>query len=182
MEDNEIIVASANPVKIAAVQMAFEQMFPEKTWRVRGEPMPSGVSDQPRTDAETLQGAENRATAAMRAFPNAAFWVGIEGGVQPLGEELLSFAWVVVRGSNGKVGKARSGSFLLPPRVVELVNAGYELGDADDIVFGQSNSKQKMGAVGLLTGGAIDRIALYAHAVMLALIPFGRAWQAAAEH
>jgi len=182
MESKRIIVASANPVKIEAVQIAFERMFPQHEWEVMGKSVPSGVSAQPRTDTETLQGAENRTAAAMRAFPKVAFWVGIEGGVQPLGEELLSFAWVVVRGSNGKVGKARSGSFLLPPRVVELVNAGYELGDADDIVFGQSNSKQKMGAVGLLTGGAIDRTALYAHAVMLALIPFGRAWQAAAEH
>ncbi len=181
MKGNEIIVASANPVKIAAVRLAFEQVFPERGWRVRGEPMPSGVGDQPHTDAETLQGAENRATAAMRAFPNAAFWVGIEGGVHPLGEDMLSFAWVVVRGHNGTVGKARSGSFLLPPKVVELVNAGYELGDADDIVFGQFNSKQKMGAVGLLTGGAIDRTALYEHAVTLALIPFGKAWQTAAE-
>lgn len=182
MEDNEIIVASANPVKIAAVRMAFERMFPQEVWHVRGEPMPSGVSDQPRTDAETLRGAENRAAAAMRAFPHAAFWVGIEGGVHPLGEEMLSFAWVVVRGRAGAVGKARSGAFLLPPKVVDLLKAGYELGDADDIVFGQSNSKQKMGAVGLLTGGAIDRTALYEHAVTLALIPFGGAWKATEGH
>ena len=47
-----------------------------------------------------------------------------------------------------------------------------ELGEADDIVFGQSNSKQKSGAVGLLTGDIIDRKSLYEEAVVLALIPF----------
>jgi inosine/xanthosine triphosphatase len=32
----------------------------------------------------------------------------------------------------------------LPPKIVELLQQGMELGDADDIVFGQTNSKQKM--------------------------------------
>ena len=63
-------------------------------------------------------------------------------------------------------------SFYLPPQVAELVRQGVELGEADDIVFGQSNSKQASGAVGLLTGDVIDRAGLYEGAVILALIPF----------
>jgi non-canonical (house-cleaning) NTP pyrophosphatase len=46
------------------------------------------------------------------------------------------------------------------------------LGEADDIVFGRSNSKQDNGAVGLLTDNVIDRAQLYEHAMILALIPF----------
>ena len=41
-----------------------------------------------------------------------------------------------------------------------------------DQVCAESNSKQKSGAVGLLTNNAIDRTAYYAHAVTLALAPF----------
>jgi non-canonical (house-cleaning) NTP pyrophosphatase len=47
-----------------------------------------------------------------------------------------------------------------------------ELGEADDCIFGRSNSKQINGAVGILTADAVDREELYAHAVLLALIPF----------
>jgi non-canonical (house-cleaning) NTP pyrophosphatase len=47
-----------------------------------------------------------------------------------------------------------------------------ELGDADDLVFARQNSKQKNGAVGLLTADAIDRLELYIPAVIFALIPF----------
>ena len=47
-----------------------------------------------------------------------------------------------------------------------------ELGDADDQVFGTHNSKQKGGAVGLLTHQLIDRTAYYREAIILALIPF----------
>jgi len=53
-----------------------------------------------------------------------------------------------------------------------LIRQGKELGEADDIVFGRSNSKQENGAVGLLTDNAIDRAQLYEHAMILALIPF----------
>ncbi|MEM6529629.1 MAG: DUF84 family protein, partial [Chloroflexota bacterium] len=52
------------------------------------------------------------------------------------------------------------------------VRGGMELGDADDIVFGRSNSKQQTGSVGLLTGDALTRETYYLHAVVLALIPF----------
>jgi non-canonical (house-cleaning) NTP pyrophosphatase len=69
-------------------------------------------------------------------------------------------------------GYARSGSFMIPPSVARLVREGKELGIADDIIFGRENSKQKNGAIGLLTDDAIDRKALYEHAVVLALVPF----------
>jgi inosine/xanthosine triphosphatase len=129
------------------------------------------------TSQETLQGAINRALAAQLLMPGADYWVGIEGGVQPAPEgaltpgELCAFAWVVVIGANG-MGKGRTGLFFLPPRVAELVRQGKELGEADDIVFGRTNSKQENGAVGLLTGDALDRAGFYEQAVVLALIPF----------
>ncbi len=70
------------------------------------------------------------------------------------------------------MGKSRTGTFRLPEPVARLVREGRELGEADDVVFGRSNSKQEEGAVGLLTGNVIDRAALYEHAVILALAPF----------
>jgi Protein of unknown function DUF84 len=73
---------------------------------------------------------------------------------------------------NGGVGKGRTGTFFLPEAVAELVRQGKELGEADDIVFSQVNSKQDQGAIGLLAGNVVDRTQLYTHAVILALIPF----------
>ncbi len=84
---------------------------------------------------------------------------------------MAAFAWIVVR-SQEMIGKARTGTFFLPPAVAELIRQGKELGEADDIVFGRSNSKQENGAVGLLTDNVIDRTQLYEHAMILALIPF----------
>jgi inosine/xanthosine triphosphatase len=166
-----VIVASGNPVKVQATLNAFTRMFAPGQFEVDGARVPSGVGAQPMSDAETLRGAEQRAEAAEKQEERADFWVGIEGGVEENGGELLAFAWVVVR-SAGFSARGRSGSFVLPAPVSDLIRAGKELGEADDIVFGRRNSKQKEGALGLLTGKVIDRRELYEHAILLALVPF----------
>ena len=84
---------------------------------------------------------------------------------------MLTFAWIYIKGEK-LIGKGRSASFFLPEKVADVVKQGKELGDADDIVFGKSNSKQQNGAVGILTGDVITRTALYVPAVILALVPF----------
>ena len=179
MRTYHVVVASQNPVKVEAVRRGFQRWFLHDTLRVNAVAVPSGVSDQPMSDEETQQGARQRALRASRARPSADFWVGIEGGVAWHGNDLLAFAWIAVYHKNHIWGMARTGAFMLPPAVAALVRAGYELGEADDRVFGETNTKQRMGAVGLLTQGLIDRTALYEHAVLLALIPFGEAWKQA---
>lgn len=167
----QIIVASGNPVKLQAVKTGFEQVFGDGIFDVQGLAVASGVDDQPFTHEETLQGAMNRVEKVQQETPQADFWVGVEGGVEDVDGELHAFAWIVVRSASLQ-GKGCTGTFVLPPRVAELVHGGMELGDADDVVFQRSNSKQENGAVGLLTGDVITRASLYAHAVVLALIPF----------
>lgn len=166
-----IIVASENPVKIESARQGFAQVFADTELDVTGIAVPSGVSDQPMSDAETLRGADNRAHNARQAQPEADYWVGIEGGVEALDGALQAFAWIVVLG-DGRIGRGRTGTFILPDEIAALIHQGVELGHADDAVFGRSNSKQKNGSVGILTGDRIDRVAFYVPAVVLALIPF----------
>jgi inosine/xanthosine triphosphatase len=171
MLTKKVIVASTNPVKIQAARLGFEKMFPDQAFDVTPLKIDSQVSDQPMSSEETLQGALNRAMAAARQAPDANYWAGIEGGVEDQGDEMIAFAWIVIY-TPGLVGKGRTGTFYLPAPIVELIRQGKELGEADDIVFKQSNSKQANGAIGILTRNVIDRSGLYEHAVILALVPF----------
>lgn len=171
MDSKEIVIASLNPVKINTVRMGFEKVFPGQEMTFRGVTVKSGVSDQPLTDEVTLLGAVNRATAASITVPEGDFWVGIEGGVAMIDERMTSFAWIVIK-SLTQTGMARTGTFFLPPKVAELIKQGKELGEADDIVFGLTNSKQQNGAVGILTKDLLNRTSYYEPAVILALIPF----------
>lgn len=166
-----IAVASNNPVKIQAALLGFQRVFPTAQFDVVGISTASGVSDQPMSDDETLTGARQRARNVRAQVAEADYWVGIEGGVQPHDEALEAFAWIVVLGRD-RSGHARTASFTLPDEVTALIRQGVELGLADDQVFGREDSKRSNGSVGLLTHDVIDRTEYYAHAVVLALIPF----------
>eukprot|EP00753_Platysulcus_tardus_P013267 PLAT3648.3.p1 GENE.PLAT3648.3~~PLAT3648.3.p1 ORF type:complete len:225 (-),score=92.62 PLAT3648.3:162-836(-) len=196
-----VAVGSGNPVKVQAVRSAFVLQFPDHDIVTLEYAVASGVPDQPVGETETRRGARNRAQAALEASrahdgvePAAAstledvdFAVGLEGGISFSASEagdaedaadlpamgMVCFAWMaVLKVADGRWGFGRTGSFQLPPKVAELVEGGMELGDADDVVFGESGSKRKQGAVGLLTGGSIDRTSYYVHALVLALVPF----------
>ena len=167
----KIIIASKNPVKVNAVVNAFQKMFPTENFDAEGVSAASGVNKQPQNDSETFQGALNRAENASKVT-DADFWIGIEGGIEEKNSEMNAFAWVVVKAKDGSFGKSRTGTFFLPPKVAEFIKQGKELGEADDIVFGRTNSKQENGAVGILTNNVLDRTKYYTEAVILALIPF----------
>jgi non-canonical (house-cleaning) NTP pyrophosphatase len=70
------------------------------------------------------------------------------------------------------MGCGKTSFFQLPKKIQNLVENGVELGEADDEVFGRKNSKHKDGAVGILTGGLVDRTSYYKEAVVMSLIPF----------
>jgi non-canonical (house-cleaning) NTP pyrophosphatase len=181
-----------------------------------------GVSNQPFGDAETREGAINRAKAAYEAAYSVEnesmrpdFAVGLEGGLenhqfcQPIAQEqsdhqpvtpkeLWCMAWIAILGSQSETciaakaeddtfssskgecrasswGYAKTGSFLLPPKLSELIlDENMELGNADDMLFSRNNSKHGQGTVGRLTDGRIDRDDYYVHALKLALIPWIR--------
>ena len=168
----KVVVASTNPVKINTVRLGFSKMFPKMLTNIEGIAVSSDVSEQPLSEEEALMGAQNRIKNVFRLSSKANFWVGIEGGLQEVSGEMEAFAWIVVKSKNGKMGKGRTASFFLPQKIAELIKQGKELGEADDIVFGRTNSKQINGAVGLLTGNVITRTTDYEQAMILALVPF----------
>lgn len=176
----KIAVGSTNKVKVNAAKEGAEKSFlGEAVIEAEGFDVPSNISDQPFGDAETQLGAINRAKNAYEEYTNKYqiapdFAVGLEGGVMnSVSEsELECFAWIVVY--DGKsFGKARTGSFTLPPVIRDLILIEkMELGLADDLVFKTINSKQGGGSVGQFTRGVIDRTSYYVHAAVLAFIPF----------
>ena len=157
-----------NPVKINATKKAFEDVFTDH-FEFEGVSADSLVSDQPMSNDETLKGATNRLQNIQHL--EADYLVSIEGGVDLLDNNYEAFAWIVIS-DKSKIGKAKTATFPLPLKISNLIKEGYELGDADDMVFKRSNSKQKNGAVGILTDNLINRTDYYAHAIILALIPF----------
>lgn len=164
----KVIIASKNPVKINATKKAFENVFNDR-FEFEGFSADSLVSDQPMNNIETLTGAMNRLENIQHL--KADYFVSIEGGVDLIDDNYEVFAWIIISDKK-KTGKAKTATFPLPLKISKLIKEGYELGDADDMVFKRSNSKQKNGAVGILSNNLINRTDYYVHAIILALIPF----------
>jgi inosine/xanthosine triphosphatase len=168
----KVVVASQNPVKLTSAQLGFEKMFPNETFTFEGVKTNSGVNDQPQNDEEAFTGACNRVEHASQLQPDADYWVGQESGIDTFHGDMSAYGWVVIKSKAGKMGKGKTCVFFLPPAVSDLIKQGKELGEADDIVFGRSQSAQANGAVGLLTGDALTRTTYYIDAVAIALVPF----------
>lgn len=168
----KVIIGSLNPVKGDVVKDAFHKVFPHIDFEFVMNASESGVADQPFGIVETRLGAANRATSCAAAFPDADYFVGLEGGIEVIDGEYWISAWMCVQDAFGKSGFGRTSAVQLPPAVTELIKNGMELSDAADVVFDESNSGQKGGAVGFLTNNLISRKDFYMDAMVFALVPF----------
>ena len=164
-------VGSENPVKINCVTQAVAEFWNE--FKVVGVNTDSQVSAQPKTEAEMYTGALNRARHSLGKISEANFGVGIEGGIVDAESGMWAFAVIVIADRHHRISEGQTGRFKLPEGVAQLIREeGLELGEADDRFFERENSKQKEGAIGILSDGKITRLDLYKPAVVFALLPF----------
>lgn len=163
----DVAVGSENPVKVAATR----RRFPDAT--VAGVPVDSGVAEQPFGVEETVAGARTRARRALAGCEAADRGVGIEGGVtRPRAADgLWLVMWAAVT-DGSREGLGAGPSLRLPDRVAGRLAAGAELGPVMDDVVGTEGVARDRGAVGVLTGGSLDRETALAAAVGAALGPF----------
>lgn len=166
-----IVIGSLNPVKINASETTFKRAFSDTLITVQAVDAPSGVSDQPMSDGETLLGARNRVQSAQQLYPNADFYVAFEGGVDEFAYGIATFAYVVIAGKSA-TSVGRTANLPLPRRFFQALQQGEELGDVLDAHFQTTNIKQRGGAIGLLTNQHESRQSTYEQALMLALAPF----------
>ena len=165
-----VIVGSENPVKIEVARQAFEKVFPGEQFEFKGYRAVSNVSDQPKSDEETLRGAYNRIADCKIKFPDAAFWVAQESGVIDDISQMFETSHIIIESKEGIVGRAKAASFEIPYPIAQAIRLGGELGPAADKMFGVANSKQQGSIVGLLTNNLVDRTSTYLQSAIFALL------------
>jgi inosine/xanthosine triphosphatase len=162
-------VGSTNPVKAAATESALDA-FPEA--EVESVAVESGVSEQPFGEAETVEGAENRARNVLAAG-EYDLGVGLEGGVAEIESAGGLFLVMWAAATDGeRIGRGAGPRLRLPTSIASRVREGEELGPVMDDVLDMENVAEKQGAAGALTAHAIDREGALRQAVAGALGPF----------
>lgn len=159
-----IAIGSNNPSKIKAVVETFNEFG--KAITIESIDAPSGVSNMPFSDEETMQGAVNRAEYSLeKTGADMAF--GLEGGVMetPFGLILCNWGALAVNGQETLIaGGAR---IRLPDEIAERLRNGEELGPLMDRYSKRKNVRSNEGAIGILTNGAINRTDMFRHIIKL---------------
>ncbi len=125
----KICVGSENPSKINAVHDILYDYKIFKTAEVIGVSVKSGVSDQPMTLNETVDGAINR---AKNAFKGCDFSIGLESGLMTVVGTKSGFMNMTVCAIfNGKnIALGLSAPYEIPYKIIKLIKSGMELQDA----------------------------------------------------
>jgi inosine/xanthosine triphosphatase len=158
----KIIIGSTNPAKVAAVKQA----FPYQPAQFISLDIPSGVSEQPFSDDETIKGAINRANGALQRG-NGDIGIGLEGGVQESEHGLLVCNWGALVSNKNEPIIAGGARFLLPEAIANKLRAGEELGPVMESYAKNKNVRKNEGAVGIFTNGLINRAEMFAHIMNL---------------
>lgn len=156
----DVVIGSKNPAKIAAVKEVFSSD------NVLAAGAPSLVSDQPFSDAETRQGAINRAAGSLKAV-SADIGIGLEGGVMYVDGKLYLCNWGALVTSNDVMHTGSGARVLLPSEIEAELRQGMELGCVIDDYAKREDVRKKEGAIGIFTNDRISRKTMFAHVVKL---------------
>ncbi len=165
----KVAIGSTNRAKVKAVRTVINKVWPDA--QLAPVAVASGVDEMPMTSDECLEGARNRARAAL-AITGFDLAIGLEGGVHPEYNHLMLLGWAVAVDQAGNEGVGGGARLPLPESIARRVLSGEELGPVMDELLNQKNVRQKGGAVGALTTGLVLRSETFALAVAYALAPF----------
>ncbi|ARK23802.1 hypothetical protein SporoP37_03205 [Sporosarcina sp. P37] len=157
----KFVLGSKNQAKKRAAVRVIEHCMENST--ISSVSVPSGVSDQPMSDAETRRGAINRAMAAAQG----AYGIGLEGGVHMLEGVMYLCNWGALATPEGEVYTAAGAQIPLPEELADEIRNGKELGDAVDRYFNKKQIRMSEGAMGMLTAQLVPRDALFEHIMRL---------------
>lgn len=173
----KIIIGSANPQKIKAVQeLASVYEFMQNA-DVLGVEVDSGISDQPKTLDEIILGAKNRAQNAFNSTTDATLGFGIESGIMPAPHTKTGFvnlcACAIYNGNDFYIGL--SGAFELPSEVINLIiNEGMNTSEACKKIGLTSHEYvgHADGIIGILSKSKLTRLTYSKQAAQMALVRY----------
>lgn len=167
-----IVVGTQNALKARAVEDAFRLAFPRVRATCRAVRVRPGAPEQPRNE-ETYFGALRRAERALALDARSDYGVGVEAGLiwNPHFRRWTDVQYAVVVDRTGRRTEAHGGGFYYPDPVTQDVLKGKTISDVVGPMAKDRRLGSTTGAIGFLTRGALERRALTAHAVLLALAP-----------
>jgi inosine/xanthosine triphosphatase len=163
----KVAVGTNNPVKLAAAKNVFTRIYGNVT--VEARKVSSGVPPQP-FGSDTVKGAMNRAKNEYKSG-EYDYGVGIEAGLSDVEGFILDVQFCAIYDAVDGITLGCGSGFVYPPIVISEVLGGREVGDVMSELSGIPDLGKKLGAIGYLSHGMLDRTQLTEQSVLMALIP-----------
>lgn len=172
----KVVIGTKNKAKIAAVEEQFSDYPALANASISGVEVASGVSEQPLSLSETVQGAVNRARAAKNSDSDIDYGIGLESGLFEVPETLSGYLDIcicaIVDDAHTYVGTSSGWEFPNPEVIKSMIESGLDMtqtslkaGLTQDEELGQNQ-----GAIGLVTNGRLDRKGYTKESIRNALI------------
>ncbi|MFD1777584.1 DUF84 family protein [Fredinandcohnia salidurans] len=163
----QIAIGTKNPAKVDAIIQGFagiEAKFHQTS-------VSSGVSAQPFSDEETIQGAINRAKSALEK-EGTDIGIGLEGGVVETEFGMFLCNWGAIVDKDNDPIIAGGARILLPSEIARELKKGIELGDVMEDFTKQKDIRKAEGAIGIFTNQYVNRKDMFTHVVKLLIGQF----------
>ena len=161
-------IGSMNRAKVHAVAKAFRKVFAGMDVTVKPVRV-KGASSQPK-EKETARGAISR---ARKALDEHDYGVGVEAGVFETEHGLFSTQYCAIVDKRKGVSMGHGPGFACPSEVAYLIkNKGMTMGKAFELNYGiDADITRRIGAIGIMTKGHVERGDLTEYAAYAALAP-----------
>ena len=184
-----VAIGTLNPCKVGAVRRFFQESssFLHKHPKLHPVSVSSGVSEQPKSLRETIEGAKNRAAAAFAAISRSTqqhlelIGIGLESGLMEVENEGVFDVCVcaVLRiGADGRqcIDIGLSCAFEIPSAIMKFVNEGKDLSVASNAAGFASDPDigKHGGLISILTDGSVSREDYTVQAIHMGMIKFIR--------
>lgn len=123
-----------------------------------------GMEEQP-FNKDIIKGAEKRAEVP----DGFDYGVGIESGIVRTEDQTFSLEYAVIKDKMGFTSTGHGPGFPMPEDWIGDLKDGIPLGEKIQVVFG--DKEEESGAVGMLTGGEVEREDCISAALSMAMIP-----------
>ncbi len=154
----KVYIASQNKTKVEAVKEVFREAL------VIALKTDSKVSNQPKSEKETMLGAYNRA----KSLPKDGLRIGLEAGVSLEEDILFLINWGVLLDQEDNVYLASGTKIPLPKFIYdEIYKEGKELADIMNYHYNKEEINTKEGAIGIFTNDNVPRVEIFIHIVKL---------------
>lgn len=170
-----IAVGSTNKAKVQAVEEVVREYPALIQAKIVSLAVPSGISAQPLSLKETIQGAKNRAVKAFEGCTSCKYGFGIESGLCEAPGTKTGYlhlcACSIYNGTDSHVGF--STAFEIPGQILNLIfqhkmdltQACLHAGISENVNLGSEE-----GLIGILTKGRVDRKRYTKECIVTALI------------